>query len=75
MSTNSTSIQTASALPVLAAHAPRLAIDDGPPRCPTEWRGAAPTSAPTHLAIQEAQDGKAADWFEPVGDQDYDTPS
>ena len=30
-----------------------------------------PTTALTHLAIQEAQDGKAADWFEPVSDQDY----
>ena len=35
------------------------------------WHGAAPTTALTHLAIQEAQDGKAADWFEPVSDQDY----
>lgn len=35
------------------------------------WHGATPTTALTHLAIQEAQDGKAADWFEPVSDQDY----
>ena len=26
----------------------------------------------THLAIQEAQDGKAADWYEQVSDEDYD---
>ena len=35
------------------------------------WHGAAPTSALTHLAIQEAQQGKAADWFELVSDQQY----
>ena len=35
------------------------------------WHGAAPTSALTHLAIQEAQQGKAADWFELVSGQQY----
>ena len=35
------------------------------------WHGAAPTTALTHIAIQEAQDGKAADWFEMVSEQDY----
>ena len=39
------------------------------------WHGAAPTTALTHLAIQEAQDGKAADWFELVSDQDYGAPT
>jgi len=35
------------------------------------WHGAAPTTAMTHIAIQEAHDGKAADWFELVNDQEY----
>jgi quercetin dioxygenase-like cupin family protein len=36
------------------------------------WHGAAPTSAMTHLAIQEALDGKAVDWLEQVSQADYD---
>lgn len=35
------------------------------------WHGAAPTTAMTHLAIQEALDGKAVDWLEKVSDQQY----
>ena len=35
------------------------------------WHGAAPTTAMTHIAIQEALDGKAVDWLEPVSDHDY----
>ncbi len=35
------------------------------------WHGAAPTTAMTHIAIQEARDGKTADWFEPVSDEQY----
>lgn len=35
------------------------------------WHGAAPTTAMTHIAIQEALDGKSADWFEHVADEDY----
>lgn len=35
------------------------------------WHGAAPTTATTHIAIQEAQDGKAVDWMEPVSDDQY----
>ena len=31
----------------------------------------APTTAMTHIAIQEALDGKAVDWMEPVSDEDY----
>ena len=30
------------------------------------WHGAAPTTAMTHIAIQEALDGKAVDWMEKV---------
>jgi quercetin dioxygenase-like cupin family protein len=36
------------------------------------WHGAAPTTAVTHIAIQEALDGKAVDWMEKVGDEDYE---
>ena len=35
------------------------------------WHGASPTTAMTHLAIQEALDGKAVDWMEKVGDEQY----
>jgi len=35
------------------------------------WHGAAPTTAMTHIAIQEALDGKTADWFELVSDNEY----
>ncbi len=35
------------------------------------WHGAAPATAVTHIAIQEAQDGKAADWMETVTDEQY----
>jgi len=35
------------------------------------WHGATPTSAMTHIAIQEQLDGKAVDWMEHVSDQDY----
>ena len=35
------------------------------------WHGAAPTTAMTHIAIQEAEGGRAADWLEHVTDEDY----
>ena len=35
------------------------------------WHGASPTTAMTHIAIQEALDGKAVDWLEPVDDAQY----
>lgn len=35
------------------------------------WHGAAPTTAVTHIAIQETLDGKAADWMEHVSDEQY----
>ena len=35
------------------------------------WHGASPTTAMTHIAIQEYLDGKAADWMEKVGDEQY----
>jgi quercetin dioxygenase-like cupin family protein len=35
------------------------------------WHGASPTTAMTHIAIQEALDGKAVDWMEQVSDEQY----
>jgi quercetin dioxygenase-like cupin family protein len=35
------------------------------------WHGASPTTAMTHIAIQEFLDGKAADWMEKVSDEQY----
>jgi quercetin dioxygenase-like cupin family protein len=35
------------------------------------WHGAASTTAMTHIAIQEALDGKAVDWMEKVSDEEY----
>jgi quercetin dioxygenase-like cupin family protein len=35
------------------------------------WHGATPTTAMSHTAIQEALDGKTADWMEPVNDTQY----
>ncbi|HXF61628.1 MAG TPA: cupin domain-containing protein [Caldilineaceae bacterium] len=35
------------------------------------WHGATPTTAMTHIAIQEALDGKVVDWMEQVNDKEY----
>jgi quercetin dioxygenase-like cupin family protein len=35
------------------------------------WHGAAPTTAMTHIAIQEGLDGKVVDWMEKVTDEQY----
>jgi quercetin dioxygenase-like cupin family protein len=35
------------------------------------WHGATPTTAMTHIAIQEALDGKVLDWMEKVSDEQY----
>ncbi|MBA3544205.1 MAG: cupin domain-containing protein [Chthoniobacterales bacterium] len=35
------------------------------------WHGATPTTALTHLAIQEALEGKAVEWLEQVSDEEY----
>jgi quercetin dioxygenase-like cupin family protein len=35
------------------------------------WHGAAPTTAMTHIAIQEAVDGSPVTWMEQVGDDQY----
>jgi len=36
------------------------------------WHGAGPTTAMTHIAIQEQIEGKPADWMEHVSDDQYD---
>ena len=41
------------------------------PPAEKHWHGAAPTTAMTHIAIQEQLDGKAADWMEQVSDEQY----
>jgi quercetin dioxygenase-like cupin family protein len=35
------------------------------------WHGASPTTAMTHIAIQENLDGKVVDWLEKVSDEQY----
>ena len=35
------------------------------------WHGATPTTAMTHIAIQEQLNGKVVDWMEKVSDEQY----
>jgi quercetin dioxygenase-like cupin family protein len=35
------------------------------------WHGATPTTAMSHIAIQEALDGKVVEWMEKVNDEQY----
>ena len=35
------------------------------------WQGATPTTAMTHIAIQERKDGKVVEWMEHVSDEQY----
>lgn len=35
------------------------------------WHGGSPTTAMTHLAMQESLDGSHANWMEPVTDEEY----
>jgi len=35
------------------------------------WHGAAPATAMTHIAVQEALDGRVVDWMEKVSDEQY----
>ena len=35
------------------------------------WHGASPTTAMTHIAIQEKLDGKTVEWLEKVSDDQY----
>ena len=42
--------------------------------CPVgkkHWHGAAPTTAKTHMAIQESLNGKNVEWLEKVTDEQY----
>lgn len=36
------------------------------------WHGATPTTAMTHIAVQEALDGKTVEWLEQVSDAQYE---
>ena len=36
------------------------------------WHGASPTTAMTHIAIQEKKEGKVVDWMERVSDRQYE---
>ena len=36
------------------------------------WHGASPTAAMTHVAINEALEGRMVEWLEPVTDAQYD---
>ncbi len=35
------------------------------------WHGATPTTAMTHIAVQEQLDGKVVDWLEHVSEEQY----
>ena len=35
------------------------------------WHGAAPTTAMTHIAIQEALNGEVVEWMEKVSEEEY----
>lgn len=35
------------------------------------WHGATPTTAMTHIAVQESLNGKVVDWLEKVTDEQY----
>ena len=37
------------------------------------WHGAAPTTAMTHIAVQERLDGQQVNWLEHVSDEQYQT--
>jgi quercetin dioxygenase-like cupin family protein len=39
------------------------------------WHGATPTTAMTHIAIQEQLDGKTVDWMEQVSEEQYQLPN
>jgi len=41
------------------------------PPAEKHWHGASPTTAMTHIAIQERLDGKVVEWLEKVSDEQY----
>jgi quercetin dioxygenase-like cupin family protein len=54
---------------------PKLEIRPGDvvwcPQNEKHWHGATPTTAMTHIAIQEQLDGKVVEWLEKVSDEQY----
>ncbi len=40
-------------------------------RIEKHWHGATTVTAMTHIAIQEALDGKVVEWLEKVSDEEY----
>jgi quercetin dioxygenase-like cupin family protein len=60
---------------VQSAGGPKVEIRPGdviwcPPN-EKHWHGATPTTAMTHIAIQEKLDGKVVEWIERVSDDQY----
>ena len=41
------------------------------PPAEKHWHGATPTTAMTHIAIQEKRDGRVVEWLEQVTDEQY----
>lgn len=46
-------------------------MSSGSPPGEKHWHGASPTTAMTHIAIQESLNGNAVDWLEKVSDEQY----
>lgn len=44
------------------------------PAAQKHWHGASPTTAMTHIAIQEKLEGSSVAWLEHVSDEQYQTP-
>ena len=44
------------------------------PAAERHWHGATSSTAMTHIAVQESQDGSAASWMEPVTEEQYRRP-
>jgi hypothetical protein len=42
-----------------------------PRTCEKHRHGAAPTTAMTHIAVQEKKEGKVVDWMEQVSEEQY----
>jgi len=68
---------------IVTAGVGRVQIEGGPmeeirpgdvvsiPSGQRHWHGASPTTAMTHLAVQEALNGKVVEWMEKVTDEQY----
>ena len=55
----------------MADRSKKIRPDDVVRFAPNEkhWHGATPTTAMTHIAIQQALDGKVVEWMEKVTDE------